>query len=60
MIGPNCSRNEHTPPVTQRRFGTIWGELAYLCRKIHEKWFPSDRTCNAKLSAQTTHAKWAR
>ena len=23
------------PPITQRHFGNIWGELAYLCRKIH-------------------------
>jgi hypothetical protein len=23
------------PPPTQRRFATIWGELSYLCRKVH-------------------------
>ncbi len=35
MIRPNCSRKKHTPPLTRRKFGTIWGELAYLCKKIH-------------------------
>lgn len=23
------------PPKTQRRFGTIWGELEYVCKRVH-------------------------
>jgi len=25
----------NTPPKTSRKFGTVWGELEYVCRKIH-------------------------
>ena len=25
----------HQPPRTQRRFGTPWGELDYVCKRIH-------------------------
>jgi hypothetical protein len=28
-------RKTTKPPVTQRRFGNNWSELAYLCRKVH-------------------------
>jgi hypothetical protein len=29
---PNANQQ---PPKTQRRFGTIWGELEYVCKRIH-------------------------
>src|SRR3989442_1107984 len=28
-------RKQARSPITQRRFGNIWGELAYVCNKIH-------------------------
>jgi hypothetical protein len=28
-------KKRDTPPATRRRFTTIWGELDYLCKKIH-------------------------
>jgi hypothetical protein len=35
------------PPATQRSFGSAWGELDYLCKKIHYWLYQGKRKVNA-------------
>jgi hypothetical protein len=30
---------DHDPPRTRKKFGTIWGELDYVCKRIHYWWY---------------------
>jgi hypothetical protein len=33
--GKTMSKHEQQPPKVRRKFATSWGELDYLCRRIH-------------------------
>src|SRR5262249_14159160 len=33
--GGDMMDSEQRPPKSRKRFGTVWGELQYVCRKIH-------------------------
>jgi hypothetical protein len=41
-------RKSHAPPKTQRKFGTIWGELDYVRKKIHYWWYIKKAKASAK------------
>ncbi len=36
------------PPKTQRKFGTIWGEVHYVCRRIHHWLYVRNSPSTAK------------
>jgi hypothetical protein len=39
---------EHKPPRVRKKFGTIWGELDYLCKRIHYWWYTRRGKASAK------------
>src|SRR5262249_50107263 len=38
----------HGPTKAGKRFGTIWGELAYVCKRIHHRWYVKNDKASAK------------
>jgi len=40
-------QEKNSPPATRRSFATIWGELDYLCKKIHFWLYTRKQTRNA-------------
>jgi hypothetical protein len=41
-------QKQSKPPVTQRRFGTVWGELDYLCKKVRYWLYTRNEKTRAK------------
>lgn len=39
---------EHELPPAKKKFGTIWGELDYLCKRIHFWWYVRGDKASAK------------
>ena len=39
---------EREPPKNRKRFGTIWGELDHLCKRIHHCWHVKENKFSAK------------